>query len=496
MPDTVLTILIVLLVLILFAAALMIFRAMMFGRVPEEVEPVEVMPVEGALVAEHLAAAVSIPSISTGDSSTFDGQAFNALHTALERMYPRVHGSLTMETINTYSLLFTWPGRAPELEPVLLCGHLDVVPADPATREAWTYPPFSGEVADGQVWGRGTLDMKGTVITILEAVEGLLKTGYQPERTLYLGFGHDEEIGGMNGARCISELLTERGVRLAAVFDEGGAIMEGMVPGVDLPVALVAVAEKGFASLELKVEGRPGHSAMPPPHTAIGVLARAITRIEAEPMPANLKMIQMMFNNLGIFLPFKLRLAFANIGLLRGLIVKQMASSPTNNSMMRTTTAATIIEGGVKDNILPAQARAVVNCRILPGDTREKLVTHVRKVINDEAVQVFLAADRSWEPSVISPTDSPVFTNLVRTIRQVYPEVVVAPFLVSGATDSRHYLPLTENVYRFSPYFLNADLLKTVHGIDERVPVATLERMVQFYGQLIKSWTTIVGTGS
>jgi carboxypeptidase PM20D1 len=490
-----LSILIVLFVLILFAAALLIFRAMMYGRVPESVEPVEVMPVEGALVAEHLAAAVSLATVSSIDSSKVDWAAFDALHTALERMYPRVHASLALEKVNEYSLMFTWQGRAPELEPVLLCGHLDVVPADPATRDAWTYAPFSGEIADGQVWGRGTLDMKGTVITILEAVEGLLKIGYQPERTLILGFGHDEEIGGMNGARCLSELLGERGVRLAAVFDEGGAIMEGMVPGVDLPVALVAVAEKGFASLELKVQGRPGHSAMPPRHTAIGVLARAIARIENKPMPPNLRMVQMMFDSLGIFLPFMLRLAFANSGLLRGTITKRLAAEPTTNSMIRTSSAVTIIEGGVKDNVLPAQARAVVNCRILPGDTREKLVTHMRSVIDDEDVQIFLPAEKSWEPSVISSTDSPVFTNLVRTIRQVYPEVVVAPFLVSGATDSRHYLPLTENVYRFSPYFLNSTLLKTIHGIDERVPLDTLERMVQFYGQLIKSWTTVVGTG-
>jgi carboxypeptidase PM20D1 len=377
---------------------------------------------------------------------------------------------------------------------VLLCGHLDVVPPDPVTLAEWTYDPFSGEVADGQVWGRGALDMKGTVITLLEAVEALLKTGYQPERTLYLGLGHDEEIGGIDGARCLSSLLEERGVRLSAVIDEGGNIMEGMVPGVTLPVALVAVSEKGFASVELKVEGRPGHSAMPPPHTAIGVLSRAITRLETAPMPADLRYIKLMFDHLGIFLPFKLRLAFANSGLMRGVLLKNLSAAPTTNSMVRTTMAATVISGGVTDNVLPAQARVVVNCRILPGDTREKLVSHMRRTINDEAVQIYLPADASWEAAPVSPVESPVFANLSRTIRQIFPEAVVAPFLASGATDIRYYRPLTENLFRFSPFVLNNELLKTVHGIDERVSLETLERMVQFYAQLIKSWTTVVGT--
>jgi carboxypeptidase PM20D1 len=492
--DLILSVLIVLFVLLLFVAAVLIFRATLYGRVPEVVEAADPAPVDAAQVAEHLGAAIRQQTVSEGDRSRIVTKNFDSLHAALERLYPLSHAALKRERVNDWSLLYTWPGRAPELEPALLCGHLDVVPVDPSTESEWTHGPFSGEVADGFVWGRGALDIKSTVIGLLEAVEALLKTGYQPERTLYLAFGHDEEIGGWMGARCIVDLLMERGVRLSAVLDEGGCVMEGMVPGVAVPVAMVGVAEKGHVSLELRVEGRPGHSAMPPRHTAIGVLARALARVEANPMPTRLSMTRLMYEELGAFLPFTMRLALANPGLFSGAIRKRMSANPTGSAFIRTTAAPTVIQGGVKDNILPAQARAVVNCRILPGDKVHHVVDHYRKVIDDEAVQISYKDEAAWEPSPVSPVDSPIYQNLTRTIRQIFPEAIASPYLVVGATDARYYTRICSSVYRFSPYGLTPELLKSVHGIDERIPVDMLERMVQFYAQLIKSWTTAVGT--
>jgi len=488
MDPILFSIFIVIVVVLLFAAALMIFRAMMYGRVPDPLEPVEPAAVDGPVVAEHLASAIRRPTVSYADHDQIDTGAFNDLRAALEHMYPRIHAALKCERVGEYSLLYTWPG-ADDLPPILLCSHMDVVPADPSTLKDWTHPPFSGAIQDGYVWGRGTLDMKSHVITIMEAIEGLLKTGYQPERTLYLALGHDEEIGGHEGARCIADLLVERGEQLAAVFDEGGAIMQGALPGLELPIAMVGVAEKGYASLELKVEGRPGHSSMPPPHTAIGVLARAVARLEMNPMPASLRMARMLFDQVGAFLPFSTRFALANSWLLGGAVRRRLEKSPPTNAMVRTTAAATIVKGGVTDNVLPAKALAVVNCRLLPGDTRASLLEHYRKAIADEAVQITLPADTSWEPSPVSPTSSPVFESLSRTIRQVFPDTLVAPYLVSGATDSRYYLPLTDNVFRFSPYLLDNQLLRTIHGIDERISIDALVSMVQFYTQLIKSWT-------
>ncbi len=502
MITTILNVLIVLLVLLLFVAALLIFRATTFGRLPEPLESVDPepaphgmdRPVDPMVVAEHLASVIHLQTISEMDRAKNNPAIFEKLHATLEGMYPRLHATLKREKINGGSLLYTWAGRAGELEPVALLGHLDVVPVDPATRAEWTHPPFEGVVADGFVWGRGALDMKSTVVAILEAVEGLIKSGYQPERTLYLAFGHDEEIGGLQGARSIVAELEKRGVRLAAVLDEGGSIMENSIQGLAAPAALVGVAEKGHASVELVVEGRPGHSSMPAPHTAIGVLARAITRLEANPMPASLRYVNMMFTDLGAFLPFTLRMAFANTWLFGGAVLKRLQGAPTTNALVRTTMAATVIQGGVKDNLLPAHARAVVNCRLLSGDSSSAVLEYIRRTVQDEAVQINLPEESTWEPSPVSPVGSPVYKNLSRTIRRVFPDVVVAPYLVAGATDSRYYTPLSENVYRFSPTRMDSELLKSVHGIDERIAIDVLFSMVQFYNQLIKSWTTVVGS--
>ncbi len=500
MLTTFFSVLIVLLVVLLFFAALLIFRATIFGRLPAPVEPAEdasnapERTAEPMVVAEHLAAAIRVQTISEMDRTKNNQAAFDRLHVTLERMYPRLHATLKRERINGCSLLFTWTGRADELEPVAFLGHLDVVPVDPATREEWSHPPFDGTVADGFVWGRGALDIKCTVIGLMEAIEGLIKAGYQPERTLYLALGHDEEVGGWQGARCIVQELQNRGIHLAAVLDEGGAVMDGSLPGVAVPVGLVGVAEKGHASFHLLVEGRPGHSSMPSPHTAIGILARAITRLEASPMPADLRMARMMFADLGAFLPFPLRLALANTWLFGGAIRKNLQKAATTNALVRTTMAATVIQGGIKDNLLPAQAWAVINCRLLPGNSSVMVQDYIRRMVNDEAVQISLPEESTWEASPVSPVDSPVYQNLSRTIRQVFPQAIVAPFLVAGATDSRYYTTLCDHVYRFSPYMMNAELLKTVHGINERISIENLASMVRFYSLLMKSWTTVVGT--
>lgn len=489
MQDIALTVGIVVFVLVLFVLAIMLFRALMYGRVPDAVEALEVAPVDGALVAERLSAAIRLQTVSDLDRSRIDYPVFLQLHQALAQMYPGVHNTLKRETVNQYSLLYTWQGSNPDLEPVLMVAHQDVVPFDPGTRDEWTHPPFDGVVADGFVWGRGALDMKCNLISTLEAVERLIQSGYQPERTLYLGFGHDEEIGGTQGAAAISALLAERGVHLAAVLDEGGSLVRGVVPGLSLPVALVGVSEKGHATIELRVEGRPGHSSAPPPHTSIGVLARALARLEAQPMPARPWLALRMFRHLGAFLPMSMRFVFANTWLFGGLVRKRLGANPQVNAMQRTSTAITVIRGGVKDNVLPSSARALVNFRLLPGDSLEIVLAHIRKVVKDDAVQIQPLPAGCWEASPVSSSDSPVFTNLSHTIRQVFPDALVSPYLVLGATDSRYYANICADVFRFSPYQLDATLLNSIHGIDERIGVETLAQMVQFYVVLIQSWT-------
>ena len=483
------TALIILLVLVLFLLAYLLFRAMLFGRLPEPVEALEPPAVNADQVAQHLSALLQIQTVSYQERDQVDEAAFDRLQAALRRMYPRLHDSLQREVVNRRALLYTWPGADPALPPVLFMAHQDVVPADPATLDAWTHPPFSGDIADDFVWGRGALDMKSVLVTLCESVEALLELGYQPDRTLYLAFGHDEEIGGQQGAACVADLLAQRGVRLEAVLDEGSALTRGLLPGLQGPVALIGVAEKGHVTLELKVEGRPGHSSTPPPHTAIGVLARAVTRLEANPMPAHLGMTNLMFQHLGAYLPIGLRLACANTWLFGGAVRSRLEASPQSAALLRTTTAPTVIRGGLKDNILPAQASALVNFRLYPGDSLDDLVAHARRVIHDDAVQIAPLPDGSWEASPVSPVNSPVYHGLSRAIRQLYPAAAVAPYLVLGATDSRYFTPLSAAVYRFSPYYLDAGLLNTIHGIDERIAVPSLAQMVQFYTHLMREWT-------
>lgn len=485
-----LTILVILLVLLLFLAAFLLIRAVMFGKPIEPVDPIEGIKVDPPVVAEHLAAAIRKPTISKEDMSQIDGHAFWELHRGLEAMYPRVHATLDRREINTYGLLYTWKGRKPDLEPILLAAHLDVVPVEEAGLGEWEYPPFSGQIADGFVWGRGTLDIKSQAVTILEAVENLLKEGYRPERTIYIAFGHDEEVSGKLGAGTIARILEEEGIHLEAVLDEGGGIMTDLMPGIKSPVATVGIAEKGYLSLELISEGAPGHSSTPPESTAIGRLGAALARLEANPMPLHLHSILPMMQSIGAVLPFSMQLLFGNLWLFGGLVGKRLAQSPTTAATVRTTQAVTMISGGVMDNLLPREARAVINYRLLPGDTIAGVCERVRKVIGEDQRLHFQPKEGTGvrEASPVSSTGSDAFRKLSRTVRQIFPDVVVAPYLVLGATDARYYQPICENVYRFTPMIVSQDDLHRVHGTNERIAVENLGLMVQFFAQLMKAW--------
>jgi carboxypeptidase PM20D1 len=332
------------------------------------------------------------------------------------------------------------------------------------------------------------LDNKDAVLGTLEAVEWLLGEGFQPQRTVYLAFGHDEEIGGRMGAAQITEFLSDQGVQLDYVLDEGLAVTEGILASIQHPVALVGIAEKGYTSLELTVESEGGHSSMPPAHTAVGVLSTAIHKLERAPMPARLPgPTRQMFRFLAPEMPFVMRAAFANLWLAEPLVKRMLAAKPATNAMVRTTTAATMFEAGIKDNVLPDRARAVVNFRILMGDDFDGIIDHVRRAIGDERVAVRPLFEFGSEPSRVSDTDSISFRALHQTICQVFPGVLVAPGLVLGATDSRHYAGLTDNIYRFSPIRVGPGDLDRIHGTDERISVDDYGRAVRFYVQLIRN---------
>jgi len=483
-------------VVILFLIAFMMLKTALFSPKPKKVKARQFAEVDGGSVAERLGLAVQYRTVSYQDPEKFDHSTFLGLHRLFKTLYPQVHSQLTMETVNDLSLLYTWEGKNPDLKPIMLISHLDVVPAD---EEGWTHPPFSGELADGSVWGRGTLDIKAGVIGALEAVEYLLSQGFQPERTVYLGFGHDEEVGGFNGAAAISALLASRGVALGSLLDEGGSVIDSFLPGVEIPVAVIGISEKGYLSLRLTVEVEGGHSSMPPQETAIGILSKAIANLENKPMPSHLEVVEFMMGYLGSALPFIQRFLFANSWLFGALLKKRLRQSNLMNASIRTTTAPTIIEAGVKDNVLPAKAEAVVNFRLLPGDDLRSVYEMVLERINDPRVQVnpyegeTLEGDAGWNPSPVADIDSPYYQRLAHLIKEAYPAALVSPYLVLGGTDARRYYSLTDNVFRFTPILMTREDVQSVHGVNEHLSIENCARMVGFYIAYIQELSSLPG---
>jgi carboxypeptidase PM20D1 len=476
----------------LVVAAVVVVRTLRLPSRQGEAEGGAVaIDVDAQAAAERFAGAIRIPTISWERVEDTDTAAFLALHDYLEVTYPAVHRHLRRETVGDLSLLYTWDGSDPGLEPVVLMGHQDVVPVVPGTEGDWTHGPFSGDIVDGVVWGRGTMDDKISVISILEAVEALLADGFQPRRTIYLAFGHDEEVGGVRGASAIAELLAARGPgSFAFVTDEGGAVVRDLIPGVEGTVAIVGVAEKGYVNVELLVEGAGGHSSAPPEQTNIGVLAEAVSELEENPFPARFEgPARLMFDYLAPEMPFGQRMVFANLWLFRPVVERFLAASPQTAAMIRTTTAPTIISGGVKANVLPINARALVNHRIRPGETRESVLERDRRIIDDERVQVRIFGEENVDPSPVSDTEGPAFQLLVRTIRQTLAgeRVVVAPFLVPGGTDAKYYSGRSRNVLRFIPAVLSPEAMELAHGTNERMSVEGLVSSIRFFQQLIRN---------
>ena len=488
-----------LLAVLLFLLGIVILKTALFSSPQHPVEPREFPSVDGQSVAERLGLAVQFKTVSFHDPEKFDRKAFLGLHRLFKTLYPQVHAQLKLETVNDLSLLYTWEGKNPGLKPIMLISHLDVVPADEDEGSGWTHPPYSGKMADGYVWGRGTLDVKSGVVGVLEAVEYLLKQGFQPERTVYLGFGHDEEVGGLNGAAAISALLESRDVDLGSVLDEGGSVIEGFLPGVETPVGVIGISEKGYLSLRLTASVEGGHSSMPPQETAIGMLSKAIARLESRPMPAHLEVVEFLMSYLGSALPFGQRMLFANTWLFGGLLKKRLAQSNLMNATIRTTTAPTIIHAGVKDNVLPARAEAVVNFRLLPGDNLREVYEMVLERVDDPRVKVSpfegdtLAGEAGWDPSPVADIESAYFLRLSRLIKETYPDALVSPYLVLGGTDARRYNLVTDNALRFSPIQMTRDDLNSVHGVNERLSFENCARMVGFYIAYIRELGDLPG---
>jgi carboxypeptidase PM20D1 len=444
-------------------------------------DPIEV-DIDAA--AQHLSEAIQIPTLSFVEGGEVDSEPFVKFRTLLEKHFPKIHTVLKKEIIAGDSLLYTWAGTDPNLKPVLLMAHIDVVPVLEESGNPWTEPPFSGNIKDGFIWGRGSLDDKHSLMGVLEAVEYLLGKGITPLRTVLLAFGQDEEVGGTKGASAISKVLEDRDVHPEFILDEGGAIIQGLFS--NLKVAALGIAEKGYVTVKLTMEGKGGHSSQPPAHTTIGLLSAAIQRIEAHPHSVKLEgVISDMLDFLGPEMPMTNRIVMANRWFFGPLVTYIMAKMPSTKAMMHTTQAVTIISGGSKENILPPSASAAVNCRIIPGETVQQTVDYIRVSAGIPDLKVEPVPGFCNEPSPISSVESPIFHLLQRSISQVFPEAVVAPYLVTGGTDTKHYAHLTDTIFRFSPVIMNNDDLPRIHGRDERISVQVYKDMIRFYIQLL-----------
>ncbi len=440
---------------------------------------------------EHLSKAIQIPTIANRDESLVDWSKFDEFHAFLKESYPLMHEKLDVKMISTRSLVYHWVSEYPEKDPICLLAHQDVVPVTPGTEDDWKYPAFSGEVAEGFLWGRGAIDMKNHLIGVMEAVETLLEEGYVPERDIYVCLGHNEEVMAEDdtcGAACINKYFKENGIHLDCLLDEGGAILNVDVDKViSGHLAGVGIAEKGHVDFELSVDAKGGHSSQPPKHSALGKLAKAICKLENNQFKAELTpQLTSLFNEIGKNTTYPVRCIASNLPILKPLITKVCENIPPVASMMRTTTAVTMSQGSPAPNVLPQKATAVVNFRIMPGQTVEDVEAHIRKTVG-KGVDVKLLAGKN--PSKISPTDSRAFKVIEKTCKSMDPKAIVAPYLVMGGTDARQFEDVCDNIYRYSPFLMDVGLLLTTHGTNERIPVSSLEDGVAFFKRYIRLLT-------
>ncbi len=445
--------------------------------------------VDAKKAAEHISGAIRIKTISNPDKSLVDWNEFKKFEKFLEESYPLIHKTMTKEVVNEASLMFHWKGTKPELDPMALLSHQDVVPIEEGTEENWTHPPFEGYNDGEMIWGRGALDMKNHLICVMEAIETLISEGFTPERDVYLCFGQDEEVvaSGESGANSMMEIFKERGIHLDSIIDEGGAILDLDIKGVISGKKLVGVgiAEKGYTDFKVSVHSKGGHSSQPPKHSAIGELANVIRDLENHQFKSELMpFIKDLFSGVGRNCTYPVRLVTCNLNLLSPVIKQVMKQIPPAACLIRTTTAITMAEGSPAANVLAQNANVTINFRQMPGTTVADVEKHIRKVCRNKDISVELL--KAKEASKFSPTDSRPFKILEQICMQENPNNIVTPYLVMGGTDACYYEPVCDNIYRYAPFNVTIEMLRCTHATNERLPIATIEPAVAFFKRWVK----------
>ncbi|WP_295803366.1 M20 family peptidase [uncultured Microbulbifer sp.] len=480
--------------IVLLLAAIVLIRTLLYTApsLPEvtlQTARMDTGEIDPQKVARHLSEAIRFRTISSQIQEADTQTHYEAFIRWLAETYPEVHRELAPQRLGKaplppYSLLFTWKGRQPALQPVLLSAHYDVVPVIPGTEEQWQQPPFSGRIDDSHIWGRGALDDKSAVIGLMEAATLLLAEGFQPERTIYLSLTSDEEVGGDHGTAAVVEKLQQDGVQLAWSLDEGSFLLRGFIPGIEETVASVNVAEKGYMTVDLVAHGRGGHSSMPPQETAVDILAHALVKLDESPFPGGLDGAGgQMFDAIAPHMPFGKKMLFANRWLFGGLIESALKAQPSTAAMLHTTVAPTMLSASVKDNVLPIQAVATINLRVHPRDSIEKIEQYIEAVVDDERVDVVV--HRGQAASRVSSAEAQGFRDIVQSATATYGSLVVAPGLTVAGTDSRRYETVADNSYRFNPMVVTREDVHGFHGTNERISIDNMVKATNFYSLLI-----------
>ena len=470
---------VVTLVVIFFAVILI--RAIRFVPKEQGNKTVETVIVNGDKATNDLAAMIRCKTISHRDSSLDDIGEFEKFEKLLPTLFPSVFKKCSFEKVGDRGILIKWSGRSHE-DPTVLMAHYDVVNVEEAD---WQKPAFEGIIENGELWGRGTLDTKGTLNGILQAAEAMINDGFVPERDMYFAFGGNEEVNG-DGSLGIVNLFKQRGITPGLVVDEGGAVCTGVFPGVKQPIALIGTGEKGQLNIRYTVKGGGGHSSSPKANGPVIRLSKACLNVEKASFKYTLTQpTAELFDTAGRYSTFLYKLIFANqwcFGPVLGLYSKLVGGEM--NAIVRTTTAFTQMTGSKGENVIPAHATMVSNHRIIPGENVESVVAHVTKAVNDDKVQVSVI--NGINPSVISKTDCKAYDIVRSTVAETWQDAIVSPYLMVAGSDSRHWGAISDKVYRFSAMALSKEERSMIHGNDERIPLATISKTVEFYIRLMK----------
>lgn len=511
MKKIVITIVSIIAILALFVVGKTVFYP--FAKVdsskPSSTSSTNYIPSESAI--RNLAGGIQFPTIINEVYEESNFKPFVEFKQYLIKTYPRIYQTMDTLTINQYGMLFHWKGKNPNAKPILLLSHYDVVPVvgyDPSdytqgeifyhpdekaekseAQSTWDYPPFSGAVVDGRIYGRGTLDMKGMLFSIMEAANELIGEGFQPEQDVWFAFGQDEERSGLHGAIHIADYFKSQGIEFGAVYDEGGIIAgpKSVLPNVDVPMALVGLGEKGFLTLRIRVYGIGGHSSMPPQKGSLIYAAEIMQKLNENQMPANLiPPIASFLDNIGGQMNFTSRMAIANQWLLGSNLKKSLSKSPASNALIRTTTAVTMAYGSDAPNVLASVAEVTVNFRILQGNTVNDVIEHVKDICKDYKVDLQVISSR--EPSSLSPADSEPFNRLKEIVEGLYPNAIVSPYITIGGTDAYKYQIVSNNIYRFMPVSLDQQDQRTIHNENEHITLENYGKMITYFKEIMKQY--------